>query len=97
MKEIVTPKGILKYRMPNILEAFDLLNSCGISDGETATLKLKRNIIASMSSCIDYSLIDGVNSYEDLINDVENMILPLSEIADEIIYKSFTAFRKKNL
>ena len=38
MEEIVTDKGILKYRMPNILEAYDLLEASGISNGEVSTL-----------------------------------------------------------
>ena len=96
MKEIITSKGVLKYRMPNILEAYDVLESSGISSGESSTLKLKRNIIGIMAPFIDFSSIEGVSSYSELLDDVENMISPLSEIADEIILKSFSVFKKNN-
>lgn len=95
MNEIETSKGILKYRMPNILEAYDLLEASGISSGETSTLKLKRNIIKEMSYLVDYSLIEGVESYDQLLEDIEDMITPLSIIADEVILKSFAVFKKK--
>jgi hypothetical protein len=95
MNEIETSKGILKYRMPNILEAYDLLEASGISSGETSTLKLKRNIIKEMAYLVDYSLIEGVESYDQLLEDIEDMITPLSLIADEVILKSFAVFKKK--
>jgi hypothetical protein len=96
MKEIVTPKGVLKYRMPNILEAYDLLDASGVNQGNLNILKLKRNIICEMSCLLDFSSIEGVSSYEGLLLDVENMIGPLSEIADEVISKTFDVFKKKN-
>ena len=96
MKEIKTKKGILKYRMPNILEAYDILEASGISNGESSTLKLKKNIIAVMNPFIDFSGIKKAESYNDLLEDTEDMLGPLSEIADEIILKSFVAFKKKN-
>ena len=91
-----TAKGILKYRMPNILEAYDILEVSGIADSKPSQLKMKRNIIASMGYLIDFSSIEGVNSYEELLLDTEDMIVPLGEIADEVILKAFTAFKKKN-
>lgn len=95
MKEIQTAKGMLKYRMPNVLEAYDMLEASGISTGESSTLKLKRNIMASMGPMIDTSMIDGAPSYQELLEDVDDMIQPLGEIADEIILKAFSAFKKK--
>ena len=95
MNEIETSKGILKYRMPNILEAYDLLEASGISNGETSTLKLKRNIIKEMVYLVDFSGIEGVESYDQLLEDIEDMITPLSLIADEVILKSFAVFKKK--
>lgn len=95
MLEKKTEKGILKYRMPNILEAYDILEVSGISAGETSALKMKRNIIASMHNLLDFSLIEGVSSYEELLNDLDVMLIPLGEIADEIIFKSFEVFKKK--
>lgn len=96
MKEIATGRGILKYRMPNIPEAFIVLEKSGISSGETSTLLLKGNIINSMEKFVDFSAIEGVTKYEELLNDVDNMIIPLGEIADEIILKTFAVFKKKN-
>lgn len=91
-----TEKGVLKYRMPNILESYDILECSGITEGKPSQLKMKRNIIASMGYLIDFSGIDGVASYDDLLNDTENMIVPLGEIADEVIVKAFSAFKKKS-
>lgn len=96
MKEIVTPKGVLKYRMPNIIEAYDLLDASGVSDGVKSTLKLKRNIMLNMGCLIDHSGIEGAVKYEDLFDMVEEMINPLSEIADEVVTKAFDAFKKKS-
>lgn len=95
MKEIQTAKGVLKYRMPNILEAYDMLESSGVVDGQSSALKLKRNMMASMGKMIDTSGIEGNPSYEQLLEDIDNMIHPLSEIADEIILKAFSVFKKK--
>lgn len=91
-----TEKGVLKYRMPNILESYDILECSGITEGKPSQLKMKRNIIASMGYLIDFSEIEGVSSYDDLLNDTENMIIPLGEIADEVIVKAFSAFKKKS-
>lgn len=96
MKEIQTSKGVLKYRMPNILEVYEMLESSGITMGESSDLKLKRNIIEAMASLVDFSDIEGCASYNDLLNDTEEMTVPLSEIANIIIEKVFGAFRKKS-
>jgi len=91
-----TDKGVLKYRMPNILESYDILECSGITEGKPSQLKMKRNIIASMGYLIDFSEIEGVSSYDDILNDTENMIIPLGEIADEVIVRAFSAFKKKS-
>ena len=96
MKEIITEKGIIKYRMPNILEAYDLLEKSGVTQGESSSIKLKRNIIEHMESLIDYSEIEDCKSYGDLLLNVDQMLLPLGEIADELITKTFAVFKKKN-
>lgn len=95
MKEIKTKKGVLKYRMPNILEAYDLLEASQITSGETNPLKLKRNIISKLNLFVDFSDCKGIESFDDLISDVENFIEPLGVIADQIILKTFSAFKKK--
>jgi hypothetical protein len=95
MKEIKTSKGILKYRMPNLLEAYDLLEESGVND-KVSNLKLKRNIIKAMGELVDCSEIECQPSYNDLLNDIDEMAKPLSDIADEVILKAFGAFKKKN-
>lgn len=95
MKEIKTSKGVLKYRMPNLLEAYDLLEESGVND-KVSNLKLKRNIIKAMGELVDCSGIEGQPTYSDLLNDIEDMAKPLSDIADEVILKAFGAFKKKN-
>lgn len=91
-----TEKGVLKYRMPNILEAFDLLEASGLVDGETRPLRLKRNIIENMEKFIDFSEVKDVSTYSELLEDVEFMVMPLGTIADEIILKTFEVFKKKH-
>jgi hypothetical protein len=49
----------------------------------------------SMGMIIDFSGIEGVSAYEDLFNMVDDMIGPLGDIADEVIIKTFDAFKKK--
>jgi len=90
-----TKKGILKYRMPNILEAYDILEASGITEGAPSQLKMKKNIIQSMDYLLDFTEIEGVTTYAELLEDTENMIVPLGEIADEVISKAFNAFKKK--
>lgn len=93
-----TDKGILKYRMPNILEAYDFIDSSGVSAGaKIGPVMLKRNVIKSMGVIIDHSGIEGASRYEDLLDMVDEMIHPLGEIADEIILKTFDAFKKKTI
>lgn len=94
MKEIQTSRGVLKYRMPNILEAYDILEASGITTGSSSTIMLKRNIIASMGVLLDFKEL-GFSSYEELLNDTDEMLESVSTIADEVILKTFDAFKKK--
>lgn len=96
MNEKQTERGVLKYRMPNILELYDLLDASGVNGGMSEILKVKRNVIAHMGKLIDYSEIEGASSYEELLNMLDVMILPLSEIADELIAKILDVSKKKN-
>jgi len=93
--EKITSKGVLKYRMPNILEAYDLLEASGVSTGNTSVIKLKRNIIKEMSPLIDFTSIEGISSYEELLQDMDSFVLALSEIADEVTQKAFGALKKR--
>ena len=82
--------------MPNVLEVYDLLDLSGVNNGVSETLKVKRNVIQHMSALIDFSEIEDVKSYEDLLNIPEVVMIPLSDIADEVISKIFEVFKKKN-
>lgn len=83
--------------MPDVLEAYDILDNCGIGDGERpSNAKMKKNVIKNMSSIIDISDIKDASSYEDLFQMVDDMLQPLSTIADEIIIKTFQSFKKKS-
>ena len=94
--EKTTSKGVLKYRMPNILEAYDILDASGVSGShKVSPVTLKRNVIQSMQPIVDFSAIEGASKYEDLFDMVDDMIAPLGEIADEVIIKTFDAFKKK--
>lgn len=48
-----------------------------------------------MKYLIDFSGIEGVETYDQLLEDIETMITPLSIVADEVILKSFAVFKKK--
>lgn len=95
MFELKTEKGVLKYRLPNIIEIYDLIEDSGILKGVHA-FTLKRNMVASIGKFIDFSDIEGVNSYEDLLSDVDCMIFPLGEIADVYIEKIVSVLKKKS-
>lgn len=89
-----TTKGLLKYRMPNIIEAFDLLDLSGVAEGNSNNLKLKKNIIMGMSELVDVSEMEGISTYSDLLNELD-LISEISSIADEVIVLAFGAFGKK--
>jgi len=92
-----TDKGVLKYRMPNILEIYDILDSSGIYDKEKKSqLRIKGNVLKSMGFLIDFSGIEGVESYEQLLEDADCMMVPLASIADEVMLKTFDVFKKKS-
>lgn len=88
-----TSKGVIKYRMPNIIEAYEILETSGVGSG-VSILSMKSKVIKQMEPLLDYSSI-GVKDYAELLTMVDDMIIPLSEIADEIILKAFVAFKKK--
>ena len=81
--------------MPNILEAYGLIDASGIGV-VTKEVVIKRNTIKEMGFLVDFSGIEGINSYEDLFEDLEVMVVPLSEIADEVLRKIFATFKKKS-
>lgn len=95
-KEIKTDKGVLKYRMPNILEAYDLLDLSGLADGGNQ-IKVKRNIIKGMGELVDFSGVEGILSYEELFDHLDDMIGPLNEIAGEVLAKLLASLKKKSM
>jgi len=83
LKEKNTPKGILKYRMPNVIEGFEFLSMIETIKTGGDLFRIKGKFINKMDSLIDYKSC-GYQSWEELISDKENMFHPLSEIAQEI-------------
>lgn len=95
MKEKQTLKGVLKYRMPNVIEGFDFLSMVeGIKNGADL-FRVKGKFISKMDSLIDYSAC-GYGSWDELLNDKEAMFHPLSEIAQEIFDDVTAVLVKKN-
>jgi len=94
-KEIKTERGVLKYRMPNIIEAYSFLGLIKVLEPGINSLTVKGNAIEHLHIFLDYSQLKGVSSYEDLLSDVTDMSESLGEIADEILAKALEVFKKK--
>lgn len=110
LKEIETTKGVLKYRAPNVLEIYDLIDASGLNDLKPVeeqteeekkkpftVVVMKRNLIKHMGFLIDYSGIEGAQSYEDILDDVDSMIDALGTISEELALKVLEIFKKKIL
>lgn len=95
MKEKQTPKGVLKYRMPNVIEGFEFLSMVESIRTGADLFKVKGKFIGKMGGLIDYSSC-GYQSWNELINDKEAMFHPLSEIAQEIFDDVTAVLVKKN-
>jgi hypothetical protein len=78
-----TDKGVLKYRMPNIIEGYEFLSMVETIKNGADLFRVKGKFISKMSPLIDYSSC-GYSSWEDLINDKQVMFHPLSDIAQEL-------------
>lgn len=91
-----TDRGVLKYRMPNAIEIYDIIEACSFSNGKTSIIQSKKNVMLMLDRYLDYSGIEGVESYDQLLEDVEVFTIPLSEIVDEILSKVAVVFTKKN-
>lgn len=96
MKEIKTPKGVLKYRYPTVMENISItrLIRSGIIENDLIEAKLK--LVEHIKDYLDYSDLEGINSFEDLNKHGEEMTAPLFLIAGEILEKVLDAFAKKN-
>jgi len=89
-----TGKGVLKYRMPNIVEGYEFLSMIEAVSGSSGFFKAKAKFIANLGHLLDYSAC-GYKDYDDLLNDKENMMFPLSEISQEIFDDITGALQKK--
>jgi hypothetical protein len=95
MKSINTPKGILKYRNPTVLENMTLLKDARSYFSKDDPIGAKISIMEKLSPLLDYSELEGITSFEELNIYGEEMTVPLSEIADDILSKLVVAFTKK--
>lgn len=93
-KEKKTDKGVIKYRMPNIVEGFDLLGLLDLGKDEKNPFRIKAKFISSMGNLVDLSGCEH-KSYDEALNDRDAMIIPLSEIADEVFSDLIGAIGKK--
>jgi hypothetical protein len=83
LKEKSTSKGVLKYRMPNVVEGFEFLSMIGSISSGKDIFKMKANFISKIEPLVDYSSCE-YKDWNELISDKETMFHPLSEIAQEI-------------
>lgn len=91
-----TSKGILKYRMPTILEAIKyvriLREFFTTDDLVGARLVLMENI----QELLDYTALNGVSSFEDINKESDAFTSVLYQISDEILNKVVESFAKKD-
>jgi hypothetical protein len=90
-----TKKGVLKYRMPNIVEGFEFLSMIEAIKTSGDFYRVKGKFIAGMSCLLDYSAL-GYDGYDKLLEDKENMLHPMSEIAQEVFNDITGALAKKD-
>lgn len=95
MNRIETSKGILKYRNPTVIENMHLLKDAKEYFRNEDPIGAKISIMEKIGPLLDYSELDGINSFEELNSYGEEMTLPISEIADQILNKLVAAFAKK--
>lgn len=95
-KEKTTPKGVLKYRMPNIAEGYFYLSAITSIKINTMgdAFTIKGTFIPQMKELIDFSGL-GYESYDDFLEDLENNFIPTKEIADEIFIAVTSVLGKK--
>jgi hypothetical protein len=96
MKEIKTNKGVLKYRLPNIAEGYEYLAACDSVKTGSDVHRVIGRFISMMSDLIDYKSV-GYETYQEALEDKENMYEPLSFIAREIFDDILAVLAKKSL
>lgn len=91
-----TNKGVLKYRMPTILETITLVKLMRehflVEDHIGAKLEIMKNI----KDLLDYSSLDNIKSFDELNQYGDEFTSVLYEISDEILVKVVDSFAKKN-
>jgi len=95
MKEIQTKRGVLKYRLPNVSECFEIIGLTVGEDGKPLSIfETKKKVIKIAAELADYESV-GYSSRQEMIDDPENMLMPLSEIADQFYVLTINSFSKK--
>lgn len=95
MNKIETPMGILKYRNPTVIENMKLLKDAKEYFRNEDPIGAKISIMEKIGPLLDFSEMNEIKSFEDLNNHGDEMTLPVSLIADEILNKLVGAFAKK--
>ncbi len=93
-KEKKTDKGVLKYRLPNVVEGYEFLSLIESVNNASGFFKVKAKFIANLGPLLDFSGL-GYKDYNDLLNDKATMRRPLSEISQEIFDDITEAIAKK--
>jgi hypothetical protein len=94
MKEIKTPKGVLKYRLPNIQEGYHYLSMVDKISTSQDHWKIKGRFIADMHSLVEWKEL-GYKTYDEFLNDKENNAEACSDIADDILSDVISLVKKK--
>jgi hypothetical protein len=87
--------GILKYRNPTVIENMKLLKEAKDFFRTEDPIGAKISIMEKLGPLLDFSEMNDIKSFEDLNAHGDEMTLPLSIIADEILNKLVGAFAKK--
>jgi hypothetical protein len=95
MRSVETSKGVLKFRNPTIIETITLVRVLRESFATDDTIGAKLLIMENTKDLLDYSEMDGINSFEDLNKHGEEMTAALYEMANIILDKVVGAFSKK--
>ena len=96
MNRIETSKGVLKYRNPTVIENMHLLKDAKVYFQNEDPIGAKISIMEKIGPLLDYSELEGIESFDELNSFGDEMTLPVSQVADEILTKLVGAFAKKN-
>lgn len=90
-----TPKGVIKYRMPNIEEGYYFLAAIERMGSAQDVFKVKGKFVSMMSEMINYKDA-GFESYDDFLSDRENNAQPMADIVAEVFDTITRELGKKN-